>query len=267
MTQEFDYRIVKNIVKPSTLTELETSYLSILKMQADKLCVQQSAPALLEPSGILGHIDNLVLGVNEVSHHALNECNIMLRNSVVGHKIAWELNETISSLFPCSSRVILSGPSLFINLPNSNTRKYTAHAESYWYPKRQKFFNLWLPVFRQRSGSESMIFWKGTENTTFSYFTEYVGYETDRNSNANKQYEIPNRYLEQYEKVFAPSSSPGDVLIFNKKLVHSSIDNTSDYPLYALTVRAFDYIDDLTVSANWAEVPYQQPNSLWSRLS
>ncbi len=196
----------------------------------------------------------------------LSQVNNMLRNSHVGHKIVCELNEIASSLFPCPARVVLSGPSLFINLPNSNTRKYTAHAESYWYPKRQNFVNLWLPVFRQRSGSESMVFWRGTEQATFSYFNEYVGYESDRNLNANKQYEIPDRYLEQYEKIFAPSSFPGDVLVFHKNLVHSSVDNSSDYPLYALTVRAFDYIDDLTISANWAEVPYQQPNSLWRRV-
>ena len=266
MKQQAGFNLFKNILNLGILDELQASYLSLLQMQADKLGVQEFHDCSSNDDRILGQIDYLVEAVNDVSHDALNEVSIMLRNSLVGHKIVCDLNEIVQSLFACPARVVLSGPSLFVNLPNSNTRKYTAHAESCWYPKRQNFVNLWLPVFRERSEAQSMVFWRGTEKTTFNYFNEYVGYEFDRNSNANKQYEIPDRYLSQYEKSFAPSSSPGDVLAFDKNLVHSSIDNNLDHPLYALTVRVFDYIDDLTISANWAEVPYQQSNSLWRRI-
>ncbi len=72
MNSEFDFRLLKNILSPDTLIELETSYLAILKMQADKLGIQQ--PTLpTSASGILVEIDNLVFAVNKISHDALGD--------------------------------------------------------------------------------------------------------------------------------------------------------------------------------------------------
>jgi hypothetical protein len=50
----------------------------------------------------------------------------------------------------------------------------------------------------------------------------------------------------------------GEGLFFNGKIVHRSLDNASDRTLFTIVFRAFDYSEDLTLSSNWADIPYNR---------
>jgi ectoine hydroxylase-related dioxygenase (phytanoyl-CoA dioxygenase family) len=187
----------------------------------------------------------------------------MARNTSIGHKLAG--NEKIQSFANAllnnssaeKNKLIISGPSFFINIPHNFERKYTWHSEQNWYPKRRKFLNIWCPVFNDRTNDDSMAVMPGSHKKDWFYFSEYTGYEGKIDETANVQYEIPSSFLEEY-KPYIPSVKVGEGLFFNGKLVHRSLDNISKKPQFTIVFRVFDYSQDLTLSSNWADIPYNR---------
>lgn len=239
------YVVLKNSIETRLLQELEQDFYSLLQMQYKKL-TKNECPR---------DIDSLSLALNKLNSKAFKEAAAMLRNTASGHLLAGYSNirETCENILG-SKQLLFSGPSLFVNFPENNTGKYTWHAEQIWYPKRRNFVNIWIPFVHNRPAGQSMDILKGTHQKDWFYFSEYTGY-SDYDNNANVQYEIPESMLNGYER-HSIDLAIGDMIIFSPKLVHRSIDNPNNKPLYAFTIRVFDFTNDLTLSSNWADLPY-----------
>ena len=60
-----------------------------------------------------------------------------------------------------------------------------------------------------------------------------------------------------YNKII-PDVKLTEVLFFDGELVHRSIDDCTNNIIFTLVFRIFDYSNDLTLSSNWADIPYNR---------
>jgi hypothetical protein len=199
-----------------------------------------------------------VQSLNDANSRALSEVLAMARNTSSGHLLASNRNlleKSSEFLESPKELLIVSGPSFFVNFQSNNERKYTWHSEQNWYPKRRNFLNVWCPIIEERITDNSMAIMRGSHLKDWFYFSEYVGYDGVPAANANVQYEIPSSFLSGYAQDI-PRVKIGQGIFFDGKLVHRSIDNSTPTPYFTLVFRVFDYSNDLTLSSNWADLPY-----------
>lgn len=153
--------------------------------------------------------------------------------------------------------LLIDGPALFINRPHTDRLLYKWHSEAHYYPKRRRFINIWLPLFSDKSQeSGTMSFKAGSHRFQFP-FSDYQGFNRDSQGKANHfvQYEIPNNFVESFEEHWCETNR-GDLVIFDRNLVHRSNHNRSDHYSVALVARVWDPSDDLTLSGEMAATPY-----------
>ena len=167
------------------------------------------------------------------------------------------LSLTGSLLNSNKNRLLVDGPALFVNRPRTERLLYKWHSEAHYYPKRRRFLNIWLPLFDNKSQSNGTMSFKARSHKRDFHFVEYQGYNKDTQNKSNHfiQYEIPSNFLENYEEYYC-KTSPGDLVIFHKNLVHTSNHNTSDKYSVAVVARVWDPSDDLTLSGSLAATPY-----------
>ena len=222
----------------------------VLLMQCNKMNVEFSNDIFVT-----------VKKLQEIYPKVIDEAFQILRNSSEGHLLSSNKNlKKISNKLLNKGEndlLVVSGPSFFINFPNENTRKYTWHSEQNWYPKRRNFLNVWSPIIIDRINDNSMELKTGTHKKDWTYFSEYTGYNGKIDPNANVQYEIPENFISEYESVI-PKVKIGEAIFFDGKSVHRSLDNNSDNPYFTIVFRVFDYSNDLTLSSNWADIPYNR---------
>jgi hypothetical protein len=156
---------------------------------------------------------------------------------------------------------LLDGPGLFVNEPNVQRLLYKWHAESLYYPKRRRFVNVWLPVFGDRSSANgAMTVLPGSHRRVWdaSSVSEYVGYDKDSENRKNHllQLEIPANFLTDYTPHDCVSTR-GDVILFDRALVHASNANTTSDVAFAVACRVWDPSDDLTLSGDIGCTPYR----------
>jgi hypothetical protein len=207
--------------------------------------------------------------LEKLSHSSLLEVLAMTRHSQAGHALAsaGTLAESAAVFLNSSpERLVISGPSMFVNFPSSSKLKYTWHSEQNWYPKRRKFLNVWCPIIRDRTQKNSMEVLPESHEKDWFYFSEYTGYGGVFDDNANVQYEIPENFLQEYNGVI-PDVKVGEGLFFDGKLVHRSLDNFSESAFFTLVFRVFDYSNDLTLSSNWADIPYNRKSVGWPNIN
>lgn len=208
-----------------------------------------------------GSISELSYRVQKKYPKVLDESFQILRNTSEGHKLSSNTSlKHISNTLLGNEQdnfLIISGPSFFINFPNENGRKYTYHSEQNWYPKRRNFINVWCPIIEDRVSNNSMELKVGSHNKDWFHFSEYSGYDGNFDQNANIQYEIPDNLLLEYTTDI-PDVKIGEAIFFDGKTVHRSLDNLSQKPYFTIVFRAFDYSKDLTLSSNWADLPYNK---------
>jgi len=234
----------------SEIKNLENTLLDLLKMQAKKIRINVSEN---------DNLDSLCSKIQNIYPKALDEVFGMFRNSSVGHKLASNnlLQEYSMKFLETTNPVIISGPSFFINIKSNKTRKYTWHSEQNWYPKRRNFLNVWCPIIYNRPENESMAMLIGSQNKDWFYFSEYTGYDGNFDPSANVQYEIPDNFIKDYTEVI-PKVDKGQAIFFDGRLVHRSVNTQFEHPVYTIVFRAFDYTNDLTLSSNWADIPYNR---------
>ncbi len=58
---------------------------------------------------------------------------------------------TSSILGSKKNSVLIDGPALFVNRPNTERLLYKWHSEAHYYPKRRRFLNIWLQLFDTKS--------------------------------------------------------------------------------------------------------------------
>lgn len=243
---------VADIFDPAALDEFARVFHDLVRMQLRKM----NQP-------VQADVAQNVVSLNACGARFLNECLVMARNTSAGHSLAGSarLNSLSRSLLtpsdPEADQLIFSGPSFFVNIPQSNQRKYTWHSEQNWYPKRRNFLNVWCPILADRLDGKSMGVKSGSHKKDWFYFSEYTGYDGQFIADANVQYEIPESFVTDYvEEV--PDVRMGQGLFFEGKLVHRSLDLQGSVPYFTMVFRAFDYSDDLTLSADWADIPYNR---------
>ena len=241
---------IASLFSKEEITNFELTLNDLLKMQAKKLKIKNYNTS---------NIEVLCVEIQKIYPKALDEVFTTLRNSSVGHQLAGnsKLEKLAKSFLNSNSPLVISGPSFFVNLPSSLTRKYTWHSEQNWYPKRRNFLNIWCPIIHDRPENESMSMLIGSHKKDWFHFTEYTGYNGEFDPNALVQYEIPENLIRNYDESI-PKVDKGEAIFFDGKLVHRSVDSKSKHPLFTIVFRAFDYSNDLTLSSNWADLPYNR---------
>lgn len=166
------------------------------------------------------------------------------------------INLCASILGSDPSRLLVDGPAVFINRPNTERLLYRWHSEEHYYPKRRKFLNIWLPLFVPKSKNNgTMSFKEGSHKHTFP-FAEYQGYTSkSEKKNSFMQLEIPPNFLTDFAEHWC-EANPGDLIVFHKNLAHTSNANTSSNYSAALVARIWDPSEDLTLSGDLACTPY-----------
>ena len=153
--------------------------------------------------------------------------------------------------------LLLDGPALFVNRPNTERLLYKWHSEAHYHPKRRNFLNVWFPIFADKTKDNgTMSFKVGSHKKDFP-FSEYSGYNKDSENKANHffQYEIPSNLLKDYDEYFCEVKLGGCVL-FDRSLVHRSNNNpTNDYS-FAIVARVWEHSNDLTISGSLSATPY-----------
>jgi hypothetical protein len=153
-------------------------------------------------------------------------------------------------------KLLVDGPAVFINRPNTERLLYRWHSEGHYYPKRRKLLNIWLPLFVHKTKDNgTMSFKEGSHKDSFP-FVEYQGYTSKSDkSNSFTQFEIPPNFLQQYPEYWCEANL-GDLVIFDRDMVHTSNANTSKDYSAALVARIWDPSEDLTLSGEINARPY-----------
>ena len=153
--------------------------------------------------------------------------------------------------------LLIDGPALFVNRPRTERLLYKWHSEAHYYPKRRRFLNIWLPLFtRKTKANGTMSFRVGSHKRDFP-FSDYQGYNKDTQNKSNyfTQYEIPHSLVSDFKEHWC-EVEPKDLIIFDRSMVHTSNQNTSDQYSIAVVARVWDPTDDLTLSGSIAATPY-----------
>jgi ectoine hydroxylase-related dioxygenase (phytanoyl-CoA dioxygenase family) len=88
-------------------------------------------------------------------------------------------------------------------------------------------------------------------------FVEYSGYDKDSLGKKNyfKQLEVPESYVDGFEKI-PMLSKRGDLVLFNRSLVHASKLNNSNNYSFAGVTRIWEPTQDLTLSGEFIVQQY-----------
>jgi len=155
------------------------------------------------------------------------------------------------------NRLLIDGPALFVNRPNTERLLYKWHSEAHYYPKRRRFINIWLPLFDRKSKTNGTMSFKEKSHKKDFPFSDYQGYNQDTQNHSNYfvQYEIPSNLLQDYKEHLC-EVKPTDMIVFHKNLVHTSNQNISEKYSIAVVARAWDPTDDLTITGSLNATPY-----------
>lgn len=146
--------------------------------------------------------------------------------------------------------LLLEGPALFVSRPRTVRLLYKWHSEAHYYPKRRKFLNLWFPIYTDRTEQNGAMHLKVGSHKQQWDFAEW-----NSGPNTFVQYEVPSEWVKDYP-TYICESRRGDLIVFDRNLVHTSVENTSDDYAFAVVARVWCPKDDLTLSGNMAATPY-----------
>lgn len=246
---------ILDIFKKSEIENCLVDFYNRLLMQAYKLrLVDIYNPMIYGDQISIEKIDNLVISINKKNKISVDYAVQELRECPSFYKL-------VNSNFLNNSSRILNCPAsllkihfdgILVNIPNNSQRLYRFHSESHYYPYRKNFFNLWMPVGRQKDEFNGAMLIKRLGHTRRYSFNEYSGFDRVEGYQTNEenfmyQLEIPDHEIQDLETVVA-ALQPGSSLVFHGNLPHTSVLNISDKPSYALIARVYDYRQDLTLS-------------------
>jgi hypothetical protein len=152
--------------------------------------------------------------------------------------------------------LLVDGPAVFINRPNTQRLLYRWHSEAHYYPKRRKLLNIWFPLFVAKTKNNgTMSFKEGSHKHSFP-FVEYQGYTSKSGkTNSVTQLEIPANFLTEFSEHWC-EADVGDLIVFDRDMVHTSNPNTSQNYSAAVVARIWDPSEDLTISGEIGAMPY-----------
>jgi len=237
------YVISKNFWNKTQTDNLLESFLELLLMQGKKLNIK------LEEN--IDSAATKLIKLDPVAYEKVIRMMIMAASSKMLASNTELLKDASIMLGSKKEALIIGGPSILVNFPNTENYVFTWHCESNWYPFRRNFLNIWTPLLHPKTKDNGTMFVKlGSHKKQWYYFSEY------KNKDLLLQYEIPINELNDYKEM-AVELNPNDLFIFHQNLVHRSSNNISSLPSYAMTMKIFDYYNDLTISENFGERPYR----------
>lgn len=255
------FTCIKNFINETTINQLESTLLSFYFLQAEKigdyekdiLNIKNNCKTSFEK------FSNLYQLLDDTDKEVLYQTQKYFPSSL---KMRAFLDTNAVSL--CSqllnsdeSRILVDGPSIFINKPSSERLLYKWHSEAHYYPKRRRFLNLWIPLFNEKTKENGTMSFKSGSHVRDFPFSEYKGFNKDSENKPFHwvQYEIPDYFLNSFKETYC-ETQPGDLVIFDRNLVHKSNLNRSDKYSVAMVARIWDPSDDLTISGTISVTPY-----------
>jgi ectoine hydroxylase-related dioxygenase (phytanoyl-CoA dioxygenase family) len=258
---ENGYSTIKNFFNQKELITFEECVVDFFLLQAQKIGEYRSEALRIEKSGRSNFekFCSIYEMMEQNDKEALYQVQKFLASSPQARALFNDkfLALTGSILGSKNNRVLIDGPALFINRPNTERLLYKWHSEAHYFPKRRRFINIWLPLFDNKTKENgTMSFKKGSHKRDFP-FSDYQGYNKDTQSKSNffVQYEIPPNLLTKYKEYWC-EVNPSDLVIFHKNMVHTSNQNFSKKYSVAVVARIWDPTDDLTLSGSIAATPY-----------
>jgi hypothetical protein len=210
---------------------------------------------------------NHLLGfMEEFDKEALYQVLPMVASSAAAKEIGCyqPLIALCGDLLSCPSlQLMVIGPEPFIKIPKQKRLVYHWHSEAHYYPKRRRLINVWFPIFGDKhAGNGTMHMAIGSHKKFYPDFATYQGYDKETLNSANHfvQLEVPESDVSEFEKV-AIEARRGDVVLFERNLIHSGSVNQSSKISYNGVMRVFDYREDLTLTGS----PVVKPTSDYAR--
>lgn len=202
-------------------------------------------------------IDDLIQAINQLNKisvdfavRELRECPSFLR--FVGEEVLIHASQHLRCPIELL-KIHIDG--ILVNVPSTPQRLYKFHSETYYYPYRKSFINIWVPLVRAKSAENGTMIVKHRGHQRIYDFTEYSGYDKIEEVKEESisedeflyQFEIPEYQMDGLSDILV-DLDVGEAFWFSSNLPHKSTVNTSDSPSYALVIRAYDYRGDLTLS-------------------
>lgn len=225
---------------PGSIPDLEKAITALFEMQADKI---------KDYRGLKG-LEAICAAMEENDKKAIYEVQKFVASSpkvVAFFQQPW-MNNCADLLGVKPERMLLEGPALFVNRPNSQRLLYKWHSEEHFYPKRRRFLNLWFPLFGAKTKDNGcMSIMPGSHKKQWPS-ADYRGYNKDTEKAAHHfvQKEVPEYFLSEYQEHWC-ESEPGDLIVFHRNLVHRSNPNTTNEYSFAMVARVWTPEDDLTL--------------------
>ena len=255
--------IVRGAIDPDLLAHAESAILDLYWIQLRKIGEYREAVDSIHGDSTLTRAARLtnMIGLADITDKkALYEVQKMIASCDEVRAIysSPAAAEACRALLPTKAPLLNAGPSLFINAPSSGRLLYRWHSEAHYYPKRRSFLNLWLPIFTDRdeaNGAMSVVVRsQQLQDLPFSDYAGGAGSPLEP-MNTLTQYEIPESFISGLQ-VVSTESEVGDLVIFNRALVHRSNANTGASTAFALVTRMWTTERDLTISGDFDVLPY-----------
>jgi hypothetical protein len=255
------FSILNKFFSPQQLSLFEESILSLFFMQAQKIGEYRDRSIEIEKSNLAN--SEKLSRVCEMMEKDDKEALYQIQKYISYSPLAKSLFndafiELMSNVLGSNkNRVLIDGPSLFLNRPNTERLLYKWHSEAHYYPKRRRFLNVWIPLFDAKTKSNGTMSFKKCSHLRDFPFSDYQGYAKNSEGKSNYfiQYEIPSNLLSSYDEYWC-EVDPGDLIIFHKNLAHTSNINKSNKYSFAIVGRLWDPTDDLTLSGEMQAKPY-----------
>jgi len=268
MTGDFEsqgFCVIPGFFNLKRLEQLEHQITCIFMMQADKISDYHGVRARyledeqVDPAAAMRH---LCAVMETADKEALYQAQKMLPRSqgVRGFFSPDLLAQCAVLLGVHPQDLLLDGPALFVNQPTVNRLLYRWHSEANYYGKRRRFLNLWFPIFGDRTAENgAMSLRPGSHKRVWdaSLMVEYSGWDKAAEGKRSQfiQMEIPENFLTEYPR-FECETKRGDLVIFDRNLVHTSNPNVSNEIAFSIVARVWTPIDDLTLSGDMEATPY-----------
>lgn len=257
--------VLKNILEKKILdifysTLLDITFFHLRKIKENK----KSITKIYNSSLSIGDKLSKILELNESNdREALYQLQKLYSSSnelrnIIGTKILMDEFRKLLKLNK-NHPLLIDGPGIFINRPNTKRLLYKWHSESNYYPKRRNFLNIWFPIFFDKNEKNGTMFIKEKSHLLNDLpFNEYQGYDKSSENKKNHftQLEVPENFV-KHLKTFKSNLNAGDLLVFHRKSVHTSTPNFSKKYSFAVVFRVLDISKDLTINGNLDVSPYR----------
>ena len=153
---ERGFIILRDFFPAGLLKDFECSIVQLYHVQAlklEKLKHHFDRGPHPEQYSKVEDLDHLLWTLEDVDREVLYQAKRMVAMAPAGQRVvACEMLTTLcAELLECPSNMLLvTGSSMYINMPGKRRLLSNWHNEIHYYPKRRRFLNIWFPLFRSK---------------------------------------------------------------------------------------------------------------------